>query len=377
MRSAGGPPSLAGGRGRAAPGPQVLIAVLVAGLVAALAIGVRWASRPLDVHGHPYVSLYDPPRSRAEAMLVKGDGQAFAALARDPLLSRPGVFSSVAAHEKPGEEAAYRAGRPLFGWLGWAASLGDPRAVPVALLVLTGLGAMVLVAGVALVAAHEARRVDLAVLAVGLPGSIALFASAGPEALGTGLALVGIVLWCRERRWPAVALLTAAALSRETLVLVPLTIAVVELARRRPRPSLLVPPVVLGGWYVVVRARFGYFPFSAGRGRLSAPWTSLGAVAHWGAGDAAFAVLGVALLLGGFRRLPGTYRAVTAGYVALALVMGPDVWRDWWAFSRPLLPLYALALLGCLPRQAPARTLSPDDRRPLGADGGVVAAGVH
>ena len=29
---------------------------------------MRWASRLLDVHGHPYVSLYDPPRSRAEAM---------------------------------------------------------------------------------------------------------------------------------------------------------------------------------------------------------------------------------------------------------------------------------------------------------------------
>ena len=375
MRSPDGPPSPAGGR--AVPGSQVLVAVLLAGLVAVVAIGARWASRTLDVHGHPYVSLYDPPRTRAEVMLVQGDGQAFGALAQDPLLSRPGVFSAVAAHERPGQEAAYRAGRPLFGWLGWAASLGDPGAVPVALLVLTGLGAMVLVAGVALAAAEEGRRADLAILAVMLPGSVALFATPGPEPLGTGLALMGIVLWCRERRWPAVALLTAASLSRETLVLVPLVLGISELLRRRPRPSLLVPPLSVAAWYLVDRARFGYFPFSAGQGRLAAPWTSLGALSHWGPSDVAFALAGVALLAVGFRRLPGTYQAVAAAYVALAVVMGPDVWRDWWSFSRPLLPLYAVALLGCLPHEAAARTLSPDDRGPLGADGGVVAAGVH
>jgi len=265
MRSPGGPPSLAGGRGTA-PGSQVLIAVLLAGLVAAIAIGARWASRAPDVHGHPYVSLYDPPRTRAEVMLVQGDGQAYAALAQDPLLSRPGVFSAASAGERPGQEAAYRAGRPLFGWLGWAASLGDPRAVPVALLVLTGLGAMVLAAGVALAAADSKKRADLAVLAVMLPGSVALFASTGPEGLGTGLALVGAVLWRRERRWLAVAAMTAAALSRETLALVPVAIAVVELLRRRPRPSLLVPPFAVAVWYLVDRARYGYFPFAAGQG---------------------------------------------------------------------------------------------------------------
>jgi hypothetical protein len=316
------------------------------------------------VHGHPYVSLYDPPRSRAEALLVEGDGQAFAALAQDPSLSRPGVFSGTAAGVTPSQEAAYRAGRPLFGWLGWAFSLGQPGAVPLALLVLTALGAVGLVAGVAVAAAAEGRRLDLAFVAVMLPGSVALFSSTGPEALGTGLALGGAVLWSRDRRWLAIAAMTAAGLARETLVLVPIAIGIAELVRRRPRPLLLVPAVALAAWDLVVRARYGHFPFSAGKGRLSAPWTSVAAVPHWGAVDVLVAAIGVGLVIGGFRGLPAAYRTVVGAYVGMALVMGPDVWADWWAFSRPLLPLYAIALVGCLPRRAPAEA---EKAPPLGA----------
>jgi hypothetical protein len=325
------------------------VAALIAGVVAGMAVGARWASRSTTIDGHPYVSLYDPPRSRAEAILVQGDGQAFAALAQDPLLARRAVFSPTAPRETAGEEAAYRAGRPLFGWLGWAVSLGRPGAVPVALLALTVLGAAAFVASTALAAASLGRRPDMAVLAVLLPGSVALLGSTGPEALGTGLAIAGAVLWCRERRWAGVVAMTAAALTRETLVIVPLAIVLDELRRRAWRPALLVPPAALAIWDLVDRSRYGYFPWAAGRGRLAVPWTSLGAAARWSAADAAVAIGGAVLVGAGTRRLPVMWRGIVAGYVGLALVMGPDVWKDWWAFSRPLLPLYAIAFIGCLP----------------------------
>jgi hypothetical protein len=326
----------------------VTVAVL-AGLVATIAVGARWASRTVALDGHPYVSLYDPPRSRAEAMLVEGDGQAFAALAQDPLLSRPQVFSATAARERPAAEAAYRAARPLLGWLAWAVSFGRPRAVPGALLALTVIGAMALAVAVAFTAGSLERRADLCVAAVLLPGSLALLGSTGPEALGTGLALAGAELWRRDRRWLGAAAMTAGALSRETLVIVPLAILVLELWRRRLRPELAVPMVAVAAWDLIVRARFGYFPSSAARGRLAAPWTTIAGVTHWSPADALVAAIGVGLVLGGVRRLPLMWRAVLLGYVGLALVLGPQVWADWWAFSRPLLPLYAIALVGCLP----------------------------
>jgi len=354
VRSAGRPPTLSGGRSLT-PAMQLVVVAVLAGLIATCAVAARWATRHVGVDGHPYVSLYDPPRTRAEAMLIEGDGQAFGALAQDPLLSRPEVFSATGAHERPAQEAAYRAARPLFGWLGWAVSLGRPRAVAPALLVLTVLGAMALAAALAVVAASVGRRADIGVVAVLLPGSLALLGSTGPEALGTALALVGAVLWGDERReWRrlGIAAMTAGALARETLLIVPLAMAVVELRRRRVRLDLLVPMVALAGWDLVVRARFGYFPSAAARGRVAVPWTTLAGIAHWSPADAVVAAIGAALVLGGCRHLPATWRGVLLGYLALAAVLGPQVWADWWAFSRPLLPLYAIALVGCLPMAA-------------------------
>jgi len=350
--SAGRPPALSG-ETSLTPAMQLVVVAVLAGLIATVAVTARWATRDVRVDGHPYVSLYDPPRTRAEAMLIEGDGQAFGALAQDPLLSRPGVFSATGAHERPAQEAAYRAARPLFGWLGWAVSLGRPRAVAPALLLLTVLGAMALAAAVAVVAVSVGRRPDLGVVAVLLPGSLALLGSTGPEALGTALALGGAVLWGRdEREWRrlGIAAMTAGALARETLLIVPLAIALVELRRRRARLILLVPMAALAAWDVVVRLRVGYFPSSAARGRLAAPWTTLAGVAHWSPADALVAAVGVALVLRGWHRLPAMWQVILFGYLALAAVLGPKVWADWWAFSRPLLPLYAIAFVGCLPR---------------------------
>jgi len=66
-----------------------------------------------------FVSLYDRPLSRVEAVLAEGDGQAFAALAQDPLLRRPAVMA-------PAGEFSYRAQRPVWGYLDWVASVGQP-----------------------------------------------------------------------------------------------------------------------------------------------------------------------------------------------------------------------------------------------------------
>src|SRR6185295_4483929 len=62
--------------------------------------------------------------------LVTGDGQAFAALAQDPLLERPGVI-------KAEGEYSYRAQRPLWGYLAWMASLGHADLTGWALAALT------------------------------------------------------------------------------------------------------------------------------------------------------------------------------------------------------------------------------------------------
>src|SRR4051812_48983127 len=107
----------------------ITLGLIAAGL--ALAFLVMWIGTipqptpayfpPTEHHG--FVSNFDPPSSPIEVTANSGDGQSFAALAQDPSLSRPDVFY------RGKSEAAYRAQRPLAGYLAWAMSLGQPGLV--------------------------------------------------------------------------------------------------------------------------------------------------------------------------------------------------------------------------------------------------------
>lgn len=102
-------------------------ATLALGVLAFLATG---ADRQAPVVRRAYVRSFN---GRAltnpfEIMAVQSDGQAYVALARDPLLRRPEEFPTRA-------EAAYRAQRPLLPWLAWASALGRPGLVPATLAV--------------------------------------------------------------------------------------------------------------------------------------------------------------------------------------------------------------------------------------------------
>lgn len=304
--------------------------------------------------GVPYVTLYTDPDTAAEVLINQGDGQAFAALAQDPTMARPEVYLG----GRP--EAAYRAQRPLLGWLGWLTSAGQAAAVPLVLFVWAVVGVAVLVEAVRRLAADRNRRAELAALALVLPGAVITLDWTGPEALGTGLALLGVWRWDRRDVAWAVLLLTAATLCRETLLLVPIAVGMASSWRARgwdPRVvALLACPAALGAWWMVIRWRLGHWPTDAGEGRLGLPLRGLiDGADRWGAADASFVVLGVLLVVLAARNLRGarpwgdTLAWVAAVHVALAVTMGGDVWKRWEDFGRPLLPLYAALLVLALP----------------------------
>ena len=361
----GGPTAVDARRPSTPGGPAMLAVVAIAVVLAAGIVVSRWAvSDPSRTGGHPYVNLYDPPRDKAEALIVVGDGQAYAALAQDPTLARPEVFEPNVSQVSHRAEAAYRAERPLFGWLAWIGSLGRPAAVPVVLMVWTVVGAAVLAAATAAVARSVGRRPDLAFVVVMVPGSLIMLAWTGPEALAAGLALAGVVAWPRSRPLAVVAF-TVAALGRESLLLVPAALAAWELRPRRPeraRPGqvapLVVAPAVWAAWVVVVRLRLGEWPSGAGSARLAVPFTGLAhGLARWGWAEVLVAVVGVAL--GGVAavRMTGVWRVVLLAHLRFAVVLGTEVWAVWQGFSRVLLPVYALGVVSLLPvaERAPSR----------------------
>jgi hypothetical protein len=335
------------------PVAVALVAVTIAGL--ALAV-------PPPAQGQPWVTHYDTPADPAAAAMIRGDGQFFAMLAQDPTLSRPEVLRA----EEP--EFAYRATRPGFGWIALLTSLGQPRAVPWALILVTIGSALFLAHAIAELARALGRRPDVGALSVLLPGTLVLLAWSGPEILAAALACTA-ARWCidgRQRR--AMAALTAAVLLRETLVLVVVAFAAAGLLRWW---RAIVPLAVLGAWLAVVTVRISR---PAGTrldplGILDADWGLVNLVA-----------LGVLALVvhRAWRGWTSLTIALLVAHAPLALVTTPEVWGvEGW--TRVLLPMSALLLAVASPAAVDARELrSPADiggrRRLTGetekADGG-------
>jgi len=331
-----------------------LRAALLGTMIAVAALGLRVIGTDPGVQAgqETLTSLYTPPANPAEAILNQHDGQHAAALAVDPLLLDHAVFGSR-------EEHAYRATRPLMGWLAAAASLGQDRAVPWVLLGLTAVGTGVLVAGVGTVAEVFGRRTDLSVAAIALPGAVVQLGWAGlADNLAVGAALLGLAWWSRRRPALAAVAFCVAVLGRETTLVVPVALVLVELARRVPWRSLLpllAAPIALAAWTCVVRLRIGVWPASAGDARIATPWSGLGsAFGRWEPIDVlviAGSFLGLAVALR--RRPPPVLVAVVALSAVGSLFLGWNVWERWEDLTRVLLPASAAALVALLPARDP------------------------
>ena len=310
---------------------------------------IRAIDPSVESSGVPYVRLYDHPDNRLEVIVNQGDGQAFAALAQDPLLRRPNVFRAGPA------EAAYRAQRPLLGWITWALSGGQAAVVPLVLVLLSLVGFALLGAVTASLLEDRGAPGELGLLVLLTPGALVTLDWTGPECIATAAAMIGLGLWgCHRHRW-AVSALVAAVLFRESLLVVPVAIAAHALiVDRRPwrvLSPLTVPFLAYVGWLAAVWLRLDALPSDAGRGRLAAPFAGMvDAASGWGAADIVCATLilgvGIAAAVVG-RRDPAGW--VAGGFVLAALFFGADVWARLEDFSRVLLPVVSFSAVVLLP----------------------------
>lgn len=343
----------------------MLVAVLAACLALSLAgTAIRGLDATADTgEGQLISALYDPPASRVERALVQGDGQLFATHATDPFLRRPDLIRGGA------EEQAYRFQRPLYGWLGWLASAGQPGAVPVAMVALTVVSVVALVTGAAWVLARRGAQPALALVLLLTPGVLADLDRVGPEALGALLVLAGALLWQQEDRsrgaW-AVLCLGTAGLLRETLLIVPVVLAAVDLLRGRPPMRSLVRAGLAGApyvvWVLVLRAVLGAWPRGVVSGRISVvPFGGLvDGVSSWTAADVAVAVavLGSAVVAV-VRTEEAWLRGLIGGHLVLAATLGEPVWVSSLDWGRVLLPMTVFALVALARRRPSAPEGAP------------------
>lgn len=345
--------------------PVVALALVVCCALCGYWFGSVVAVTPPELRqadGDPLISsMYAPyATSAVEEALVKGDGQVFAGQATDPAVRRPEMVAGGP------EEQAYRYQRPLYGWLGWVASGGQRDNVAWALVVVTVLSTVALVAVLASWLDAAGRDPRLALLLLMTPGVFVDLTWVGPEVLGMALALGGLRRWMKrppapDRGWwvGTIALFALAGLCRETMLLVPAVLALLDLRRRDRRSGVM---LALAGipylaWVLFLRVRIGAWPRGAVEGRLSLiPLRGLfQAMGEWGALDFAFTVGLVALgIVAAWRQRSNAVGVLVAVHLAVAATLGAPVWVNFSAYGRVLLPLTTLTLLGLLlpPRTA-------------------------
>ena len=286
----------------------------------------------------PYNPDFAGKRGALNVMMARGDGQGLAIMAGDPLLRSSPI---------PRPETAYLAQRPFVSMVAWSVSLGSRDRVPLGIAVSSVLGGAMATFGFAVLLRRNGKDPRFA-LAIGLlPGAIADIPNGASEMWGLGFAFLALAAW-PEHRYRAVLWFSLAALCRETYLVVPAALLAWELTRRRLAWQLLLPPAAYGAWAVIVHARVGAWAWESHAGKLALPVSGIAhAIGSWGPETFANIVTVILMLVLAVHPLTksGPIRVITIGYLALATVLGRDVWGRWENFGRVLLPLFAAGIL--------------------------------
>lgn len=292
------------------------------------------------------------------------DGMFYYRLALDPFTDER------TAHGITLDLPAYRQQRIAYPLLVWAVSLGDAGRVPVALVAVNvaGLGALGLVG--AILARRSGRHALWGMLFTAYPGFVMTLTRDLTEIVAATALLGGLALLRRERATGGGLALAAAALARETTILVAASAGIARLVARPRAPAawapLALPAIALVAMQAALAQRWLAAAPAQGATALSLPFVGL-ATALWYDPQrfsawqlvAWLVVLAfvAALVVVAARSLrsagaPAHERLAGAVYLTLAALFEANIWANG-AVLRALTELAMLSALFAL--AAPAR----------------------
>ena len=268
--------------------PRANLVAIACAVIAVLAgLGAILASQDGSLHPSALVKISDQdpiaglaksadPHFRLVNLPQHYDGTYYYAVARDPFL-RGQAHTLI-------DQPAYRYGHPLHGWLAGALSVGQARAVPVALLVLSLVGMALGGWTISRLAVHFGRSAWGGLVVAASPGLLYSTTVDTTEALGAALLALTMLAWLNRRFAIAAVLIVMLCLDKEQFVTVPIGLALwelIEARRARARPThaalktvaLVIGPAVLAGWYIYIRGRLDAWPWSYEPGNMGKPFT--------------------------------------------------------------------------------------------------------
>lgn len=317
-------------------------------VLATLALSLLWPLLQISAYGSFDALLGVGPQGPARAQIqaeipdlvltsdVGHDGQQFYVISRHP-------FDPTAA-EGSVDPLAYRYRRILYPLVGSVLAPDGGR-------LLIGVFLLQSLVGVALGAWALARLPGgpwwLPLTMAFTPGVIAAMGLSLSDALAAGLGLLAVALAMERRWWPMLATLAAAALTRETLLLVAAGLVFTPGMPRAIRAATAaIPAVVFGAWAAWSSHAASASAAKGGADQLSLPFGGwLSPNVPWGQRGLLLAAF-VLLVAGAWRaRRVAPHIAVTCGLGALLLAVISDLVAFNWVNSmRPIAPMVPLAL---------------------------------
>lgn len=283
------------------------------------------------------------------------DGQWFFYLAHDPFLRADDPDSFL-------DLPAYRAARILYPLLAWMAALGQPAAIPWAML---GVNLLAVILGTAgtldILRQLRANRWFALGYTFNPPVLIGLLAFLAEP---TSFALVawGVALALRRRHLAAGVVLAVSVLGREPSILVPIGLGLYAAARLDWRRALsyLAPLALPVGWHLYILHRIGTLPSAQSPTNFGAPFGGalyrLGLLLGWHPPmlgeptpsgnvfpEAAIIATSMAIVVVGLTKVlqrRDAFAWLLFMQAGLALFTGPLVWADLYSYGRVLGLLY-------------------------------------
>jgi hypothetical protein len=314
----------------------------------------------LSLRGRPLAALVQPGASGPAARLIQADfpglrlppgagndGQAFYAIARDPL--HP---TATAPYLDRPRYRLQRVGYPVLAWLLHPWGGGD--GLVLALLAVNVGAAALAAAALGWFAQRRGRSPWWGLLALALPGAYLAMRISCADLLAGGLALLAAALFLDGRTRAAAVIAAAAALTRESTLILTLAVAATSWRRdRRAAMTFAAPAVAVTG--AVWAALLVMFPH-AGRqyGELGAPLRGLADSARYWRDThdwkPALTVLGTVGLAVAAVRRRSPLAFATAAYLALFCIQAMGTLAFWTSAPRTLYPLGLCAVAALLER---------------------------
>jgi hypothetical protein len=317
-----------------------LAAAAIAGVLYGVFVIALWNARGRDISrfvvaGELGVDREQLPEGLSVLPNSAGyDGLAFYRLALNPFTSQKVEFG-ISLDTPPYRHQ--RIGYPLLVWL---LSGGKPLLVPWTLVLVNYAALLVLAYVGALLSRHFGRHALWAVLIPLYPGFVHSISRDLSEPVACAFGLLAILMAVRGRYALCATILTCAILTREPFLLLAVALAIAHLRSQPRRYVFLIPIAIYAAWQVILTLHWGTSPLQAGAQPFTLPFTEYAQVLYENRSFRRLArlhfsqalYLGIVVILTviSWRRspaIPGT-RTAWLFYLALASVLGPDIWAE-------------------------------------------------